>query len=364
MECPICDRDNAVDARRCRSCGADFEDPEIAAQLVRPRLPGDDDEPNLTGDRFLTIRWIGLVYGGDLRRVALLGGLVFAVAALIPVNLDFQRVTAVWTVLGTGPTLALLVPFGCAVLGIALATPLARGIPPVVVAGVLAAGGAATLALGVAPFGASCAMPERAPYLMWLGLAVAGAGIAVRVLRPKDANARWFAVAGAVLVIVGMSIPITDGRTALPGEYALFMRNSSLIDKSLLGASLAGFDHDIMVRFLSLWNLLAIPLTVAAAALCLPTQRGAWDSLGLAVRPIGWAIIFFVPLTMIFCTLNIMGWRGAPTVHVHGTWIPWDQFTSALFAGRARLVLVTAPAVVWLVTGLVGLRAHLVPDGH
>ena len=362
MLCPICDRDNAVDARRCRSCGADFEDAEIAAQLQRPAGVDDDDELNLTGDRFLTIRWLGLVHGGDLRRVALLGGILFLIAGLIPVDLDFGGLKATWSQLGDGPTVALLLPIVLGAIGLALATPLGRGIPPVGLAGALAAGGAATLVLGVTPFGASAAMPERVPYLVWLGLAVAGAGVAVRVLRPKDANARWFAVAGAALVVVGMAIPITDARRSLPAEYALYMRDASLLDKSLLGAAIDGFDHDLMIRFLAMWQFLAIPLTAAAAALCLPTQRGAWDSLGLALRPIGWAIIFYIPLTLLLCTVNIMGWRGAPEVYYHDAWHDWDAFTGALFAGRARLIVLTAPAVAWLVAGLVGLRVHLMPE--
>ena len=362
MLCPICDRDNPVDARRCKACGADFEDPELAAQLERPHGLDADEEVNLTGDRFLTIRWIGLVYGGDLRRVLLLGGILWLVAGLLPVNLDYHGVKAVWSVLGSGPTVALLAPLVLGVIGVALATPLGRGVPPVALAGVLAAGGAAVLAFGVAPLGASCAMPERVPYLWWLGLAVTAGGIAIRVLRPRDLNARWFAVGGAVLVVVGMALPITDARAALPGEFAFFLRGGSLIDKSLAGAALDGFDDDIMVKFLSLWYLLSIPFALAGAALCLPAQKGAWDSLGLALRPIGWALVLYVPLTVLFCTVNIMGWKGGSLVAYQGHDHAWDDFVGALFAGRARLVLVTAPAAAWLVTGLVGLRVHLLPD--
>ena len=106
MLCPICDRDNPLDARRCKACGADFEDPDIAAQLERPAgragTAADDGEPNLHSDRYLGVRWIGLEVGGDLRTIALYGGLGFAIAAVLPIALDFEHVRGVWSVLASG----------------------------------------------------------------------------------------------------------------------------------------------------------------------------------------------------------------------------------------------------------------------
>lgn len=359
--CPICDRENPRDARRCKSCGADFEDADIAAQLGR--TPGGDvadDDINLSGDRFLGVRWLGLEVGGDLRLLALLGGLVFAVAAILPVDLDFHGVKATWSVLGKGPTLALLLPVVGAALGLALASPLGRALPAPVIAGALVAGGLAVLLFGVTALGHTCALPERTPWLVWLGLPLAAGGVAVRVMKPRDLHVRWLVVGGAVLVVLGMVLPLTDARPALPGEYVLFMRDANLLDQSLLSAAADGFEHDVMVRFLALWQLFGLGLVVAAAGLCLPTPRGPWDSLGLALRPIGFALVFYIPLTMALYTVNIMGWRGADYVVWKGQYEDWDDFTGALFAGRARALVVTLPAAAWIAAGVAGLWATVV----
>lgn len=359
--CPICDRDNARDARRCRSCGADFEDAELAAQIGRPLggPVGDDEEINLSSDRFLGIRWLGLEVGGDLRLLALIGAALFTVAALIPVNLDFEGVKATWSVLDKGPTFALLLPVICAALGVALATPLGRFLPAPVLAGVLAAAGFTVLLFGLVPFGASAALPEVTPWLVWIGLPLAAAGVAVRVMKPRDLHARWVVVGGAVLVVLGMLIPRTDARTVLPGEYVLYMFDANLLDTSMLGASLDGFEHDVMVRFLSMWHMFGIALVIAAAGLSIPTPKGPWDSLGMILRPIGFALVFYIPLTYTLYTLNIAGWRGVD-VRWKDRYIEWDAFTNALFAGRARSALVAFPAAAWAAAGLAGLWASAI----
>ncbi len=364
ITCPICDRENARDARRCRSCGADFEDVDLAAQLGRPLGGagggGDDEDINLLGDRFLGVRWLGLEVGGDLRTLALIGGLCFAVAAILPVNLDFEGVKAMWSVVGKGPTFALLLPVVCAALGIALATPLGRLLPAPAIAGALVAGGAAVLLFGVTPLGSSCALPERTPWLLWLGFPLAAAGVVVRAMRPRDSYVRWVVVGGAVLVLVGMALPHTDARPSLPGEYMLYMHDANLLDKSLAGASLDGFEHDVMVRFLSMWHLLGVALIVTAAALTIPTPTGPWDRFGLVLRPIGFVLVFYIPLTFAFYTVNIMGWRGADYVVWQDHYRDWDKFTNALFAGRARTLAVALPAAVWMAAGLAGLWASAV----
>src|SRR5687767_6090663 len=131
ITCPICDRENPRDARRCKSCGADFEDAEIAEQIGRPvgGMADEDGEINLLGDRYLGIRWLGLEGGSDLRLVAIIGAIFFGIAAILPVNLDFSSAKAVWSVASKGPTFALILPAICAVIGIALATPLGRVLP-------------------------------------------------------------------------------------------------------------------------------------------------------------------------------------------------------------------------------------------
>ena len=365
MLCPICDRDNPLDARRCKACGADFEDPEIAAQLERPAgragtSADADDEPNLHSDRYLGVRWIGLEVGGDLRRIAMLGGIAFALASLLPIALDFRHVRGVWSVLGRGPTFALVLPMVLAAIGIAIATPLGRKLPAPVTAGLLTVGGALVLGFAIAGQGRYSALPTRTWWGPWFGVGIVAAGILIRILRRRDPYARWIVVVGAALVVIGMFLPFTDGRAALPGEYALFMGDQSLLDTSVGGASMDGFDYDAMVRFLSMWHLLAIALVGAAVGFALPMSTGPWDTSGLVLRPLGWVIGFWVPATLALYTLNIMGWHGADWVHWQGETYKWDPFTTALFAGRARLVVLTIPAAAWCAIGLAGLYVNLV----
>lgn len=362
ITCPICDRENARDARRCKSCGADFEDAEIANQIGRPvgGMIDEDGEINLLGDRFMGVRWLGLEGGSDLRLLALVGAIFFAVAAILPVNLDYTKAKAMWSVASTGPTLALLLPAICAVIGIALATPLGRLLPPVALAGMLTAGGFAVLLFAIAPLGRSCGMPEKTAWFLSLGYPIAAAGVAVRAMKPRDQYARWLVVGGAVLVIIGMALPHTDARPHLPAEFQLVMHDRDLMDKSLLTASLAGFDHHLAVRFLSIWNLFGMALVAAAAGLTLASPKGPWDTFGLVLRPMGMALVFMIPLTVAFHMINIMGAPTFDSLVGYGRYLTWDEFSDALFAGRARMVVLTVPAAMWTVTGLAGLWATAV----
>jgi hypothetical protein len=362
ITCPICDRENARDARRCKSCGADFEDAELAEQIGRPvgGMTDDDGDINLLGDRYLGIRWLGLEGGSDLRLIALIGAVFFGIAAILPVNLDYTSAKASWSLLSKGPTFALVLPAICAVLGIALATPLGRILPPAAVAGTLVAGGFAVLLFGLAPLGRSCGLPEKTAWFLALGYPIAAAGIAVRAMKPKDAYARWLVVGGAVLVIIGMALPHTDARPILPAEYQLVMKDRDLMDKSLLTASLAGFDHHLAVRFLSIWHLFGMLLVVAAAALTLATPKGPWDTFGLVLRPMGVALVFMIPLTTALYMINIMGAPTFDEVYGYGSYLTWDEFSDALFAGRARMLVLTIPAAIWTATGLAGLWATVV----
>lgn len=361
MNCPICDRANDRDARRCKSCGADFEDPELAAQLGLP-APGEDadGEIDLSGGRYLGIRWLGLEVGGDLRLLALIGGVLFGLIAILPVKLGFGSVQASWSALDHGPKLALVLPFVLAALGVAVGTPLGRGIPAVVVAGLLTAGGAAVLVFGLAPMGAHAGITTHVLWLPWFGTFIAAAGIALRVLRRKDPYARWVIVGGAVLVVIGMMIPQGDAREVLPGEFSLYLRGKQLADTALLPAWLDGFDNDSMVRFLSLWHLFELALLGLAIAVAMRPSTGPWDKMGMILRPVGLVLIFHLTFTLVLYTLNVMGWSGLSGVYWHDSYYRWSDFTGGMFAGRARLALLSIPATLWLVAGLVGLYAQVV----
>jgi hypothetical protein len=361
MMCPICDRENDRDARRCRSCGADFEDPEIAAQLDRPRPDEDEDgEIDLSGGRYLGVRWVGFELGGDLRRLALIGGVLFALVAVLPVKLDFGAVQASWGAMGKGPTAALVLPFVLGALGLALGT-VGRGIPPVAVAGTLAAAGALALPLALTPMGRHAGTTLHTLWLPWLGTAIVGAGVVIRVLRRKDPHARWIIVGGAVLVALGMLLPHGDAREHLPGEFSLYLRGKELADSSLLSAWTDGFDNDSMIRFLSLWHLLELALLGVAIAFAMRPSTGPWDSAGMVLRPLGVALIFHLTITFALYTLNVMGWTAFESVYWKDHFYDWDDFTGGMFAGRARLALSTVPTTLWLTAGLVGLYVHLAP---
>jgi hypothetical protein len=265
-----------------------------------------------------------------------------------------------WSVAGQGPTFALLLPAICAVLGVALATPLGRLLPPAAIAGALAAGGFAVLLFAVAPLGRSCGLPEKTAWFVSIGYPLAAAGVAVRAMRPKDANARWLVVAGAVLVIIGMALPHTDARPHLAAEYQLVMHDRDLFDQSVLTASLDGFGHHLAVRFLSMWHLFGIGLVVAAAGLSIAAPKGPWDNFGLVLRPIGMALVFMIPLTTGLYMINIMGAPTFDELYGYGRYLTWDEFSDALFAGRARMVVLTVPAAIWTAGGLAGLWATVV----
>lgn len=357
MKCPICDRENDRDARRCRSCGADFEDPDIAAQLDRPRLDEDEDgEIDLSGGRYLGVRWIGLEVGGDLRRLALIGGILFAVVALLPVKFDVSDVQASWNAMDRGPHVALALPFILAAIGIVLATPVGRGLPPVALAGVLTVAGAVTLPLGFPKMGEFAGTPTHTLWLPWFGTAIAAAGVVLRVLRRKDPYARWIIVGGAVLVLIGMVLPHGDARGFLPFEFRLYVHRKDLADSGLISAWLEGYDSDSMVRFLSLWHLFELVLLGLAVAFAMRPSTGPWDSAGLVLRPLGFVLVFHLTLTLALYAFNVMAWSAGREVYRN-----WDDAVTALFAGRGRLALLSVPAMMWLVSGLVGLYAHLAP---
>ncbi|HVV86209.1 MAG TPA: hypothetical protein VHE35_24305 [Kofleriaceae bacterium] len=361
MNCPICDRENDRDARRCRSCGADFEDPDIAAQLDRP-LPGEDadGELDLSGGRFLGVRWLGFEVGGDLRRLAVIGGLLFLVVALVPVKLGFGGTRASWSAISHGPKLALLLPFVLAAAGLVLGFA-GRAIPAAAAAAVLAAGGAAALAFGMSGMGQHAGTTVHALWLPWFGTAIAAAGVAIRVLRRRDPLARWIVVGGAALVLLGMIIPFNDARDYLPAEFSFYIRPlSTLADCNLFSAWQAGFDNDSMVRFLSLWHLLELALLAVAVAFALRRSTGPWDGNGMVLRPIGFGLLFYLTLTFLLYTVNVMGWNVGDGVVWHDHYYTMSDFTGGMFAGRARLALLSAPACIWLVAGLVGLYANLV----
>lgn len=359
MLCPICDRDNDADARRCRACGADFEDPEIAAQLVRPAGTGDD-EPNLIGDRYLGVRWIGLEVGGDLRRWALLGAIALAIGALMPVAIDLQRLRAAWAVWSAGPSFALIAPLVLAALGVVLATPLGRRLPPAALAGFLVAGGALVIGGVVARLGSTALTATRTWWGVWFGLAVVGAGVMIRVLRRRDPYVRWVVVAGAIVTAIGLLLPYTDARMIVPGEFEFGIAGEHLTDQSITGAALRGFDAGGLLRFVSLWHLAAFVVLGVSVGYALQGSVGPWDKPALVLRPLGWVAVFWLPASFALYAVNVLGWNDFAYARLDGRYYNWDKLTTAMFFGRLRLALLTTGAAAWLVVGLAGIYATVI----
>jgi hypothetical protein len=74
----------------------------------------------------------------------------------------------------------------------------------------------------------------------------------------------------------------------------------------------------------------------------------------------GVALVFMIPLTTALYMINIMGAPTFDEVYGYGSYLTWDEFSDALFAGRARMLVVTIPAAIWTATGLAGLWATVV----
>jgi hypothetical protein len=70
--------------------------------------------------------------------------------------------------------------------------------------------------------------------------------------------------------------------------------------------------------------------------------------------------VFMIPLTTALYMINIMGAPTFDEVYGYGSYLTWDEFSDALFAGRARMLVVTIPAAIWTATGLAGLWATVV----
>jgi hypothetical protein len=64
-----------------------------------------------------------------------------------------------------------------------------------------------------------------------------------------------------------------------------------------------------MVMFAGLVALTPIWLLPLATGVAWPTPRGVWDNWSLALRPMAWSIVLFIPLTFAFLAFNVSGWE-------------------------------------------------------
>ncbi len=363
--CPICRQPNPPTNHMCSSCGADFTDPDV--QAMKPgdsaTLPSSSlgEAGALAADRFLGIA-ITDPEGSGLRKLALIGGIVLAATAFVPVTVDFSHWLGPRAALSQGPTLAVLFPLLAGAAGIAMA--LVGRIDNWVRAAVLAGLGLCGFALCLPPLGELAGAPFSRSFpvlLQIVALLAAGAALALRVCRPRSRDARYGVIAGTVLVVIAMVIPIGEAVRALPIEFSLYI-NHPFTDTSLVSAYAKGFDHDMMVRVLALWSLLPLLLLPLATALAWPVPGGVWDRTSTVVRPLSWLVALFIPLGFALMVFNVAGWNEFQNVVIRGHWVTFDDFTQSLLVGRARLAVLATFFALWVELGAVVIHDRFRPE--
>lgn len=359
MNCPICGRWIPAGSARCPACGADLKDPDVLRLIAAPpapaKAPTGVGEGALANDRFLGMTGAGIADGSSLRRLALAGAALLAIGGLFPLDLDFTRARFPLGALGDGPRAALLVPLILALAGAAVALPRRGQIPPIAVAGLLAAGGLVELTLGLTPLGASAWTPTSLPVLTWLGVATAGVGVSLRILRPTDPWARWIVVAGAAIWLLGGLVPHDDVGPLLLGEMRWVCNAPGGCEGSVHGTAWDAVGLHALVQFLGLALLLPLVLLPLAALLAFRRPTGLWDTAGNTLRAVGFGIVLWLPLVFAIAAFNVWGWPdGRVRVPDHG-WIAFDDFSRALLLGRIRLTLLSAGAILWLTAGATAL---------
>lgn len=357
MNCPLCARFLPEGSRRCTSCGADFLDPDVLKmiQAPKPAVPAVASSDvrrigagGLSIDRFLGMTSAGIADGTSLQRVGLFGAACLLVGFLIPIDLDYRGSEMPLAVLDRGPRAALLVPLILALAG-GVVSLLKRGaVPPIVVAGLLAAGGLVELVLGITPFGRAAGAPTSLPILTWSGVLVAGVGVSIRILRPADPFAKWIALAGTILFLGGSLLTHADVQTLVPLEY-LQMATEDGLDGSILGLAWDALG-DSFTLVHGATTLLAAVLLPVATALAFRAPHGVWDGAGNVLRAVGLAIVLWLPLGFLAGILNVFGWPSGGFYDGDRV-ISMDALTNALRLGRVRLLLLSLGASLWVTAG-------------
>lgn len=362
MNCPICARFLPDGSRRCSQCGADFQDPDVLALIQAPKPPPTSvvssdvrrvGAGGLSIDRFLGMSAAGIADGSSFQRVGLIGAACLLIGFLVPIDLDFRGSEMPLAILDRGPRAAILVPLILAIAGGVVALLKRGSVPVVAIAGLFAAGGLVELTLGLAPFGRAAGTPSSLPILTWGGVALAGIGVSVRILRPADPFAKWFVLAGALLYIGGGLLAHDDVATLVPLEYQVIARYETGLDGSVLGLARDALD-DAFTLVLGVHALLPVVLLPLAAALAFRPPSGVWDTSGNVLRALGLAIVLWLPLGFLGGMINVWGWpRGV--FYDGDRAISMEALTSALLVGRVRLLLLSAGAMLWLTAGVTAL---------
>jgi hypothetical protein len=365
--CPICNAPWRGSSNLCASCGADLYDPDVQA-FASGQAPGtvalgtDDLSREAHGDaagmlgagKVVGVSLDGLTDGSAMRRLGLIGGFMLAVAFVLPALRlwewepplrwgDDPRLHATlrysWDLLKDGNAVALLYPLVAAFAGLAVAW--VPRIPAHVRASLLGFFGLSGLVLCLGQLGSYGMAPTKVATLATLGVVLAGVAMAARVLEPQSMPARWGLVGAAVVFTLGMVIPVADLSPRLPFDYSFDWLDVDMSNALPLTAIAKGVDRRAMgVFFVAVWLLLPLVLIPAAAALSWKRPRGVWDKDGLALRPMAWVMVLYLPLLYGLMAFSASGWE--------------DQLSKSAMLGRMRLCVVVLPLSLWAQFGFLG----------
>jgi hypothetical protein len=306
-----------------------------SAPLVLP----EEAAGALGNDRLLGMTGNGIADGTSLRGVGAVAGALLLLGALFPAVRGHSPFTDGVT------NVAVTVPLVLGVMLLALAVPRRGVLPPVGVAGLLGAGGLVVLLLGLTPFGAVAMTATRLPALVWLGVAVAAVGVAVRVLRPIDPYAAGTIAVGTLLFVVGGLLPHESVHELMPLEFGFLPAGT---ERGVIGAAWDGlaFGPLALSSAMQLVPLVMLPL---ATALAFRRPAGLWDAPGNALRALGVAIVLWLPLVFAVAAVDHAFLpRARLAVLAAGAMLALTAGTAALYIiargnGRIRSAAARAP---------------------
>ncbi len=368
LVCPICEAAWRGESNVCASCGADLYDPDVQA-FARGRAPGtvavgaDDLARVAPGDaagmlgagKLLGVSLDGLRDGAAMRRLGLVGGFALLVAFVLPALRLFEKepprfwgdewhyrgmLKFSWDLLADGNVVALLYPLVAGLVGVAVA--FVPRLPAHLRAALLAVTGLSGFVLCVGQLGSYGMAPTQVTTLVTLGVLAAGVAMTLRVLAPQSMHARHGLVAAGVLFALGMLIPVADLSPRLPFDYSFFSWLGVKMDHAVPIFEIAkGVDRRALgTFFVALWLLAPLALISVAALLSWPRPRGVWDKDGLALRPLAWLIVLYLPILYGLMAFSASGWD--------------DQMSKSALLGRMRLFVIVLPLSLWAQQGVLG----------
>lgn len=317
--------------------------------------PSDVVAPEIAGGSLAHSKTLGfsedsLVDGTGIRKLAMIGLLPLIAGFLLPIHDNFVDSTSAWSALDRGPSIALLFPLVAIVLGlVAFLAPLSSWVR----SAILMSAGA--FGLASLPFlGEFSGSPEKFMPLILLGTLIAGWGLVLRSLDAQADMPRRILIAGAVLTLIGFLIPMSSAGQSLPIEVRFFL-HGEMGSSSPLGAYSEAFNRSPMVAFSVFYLFLPLVLLPIAAVIAYPKPSGAWDKMGLILKPITWIIVLYIPIGFVLFLLNMMGGDGTEYVIIDKHYISDDEFRSGAMYGRLRQLLLATSFALWAVVPVVSL---------